>query len=330
MINQSKWDKKPLITFALFSYNQEEYIREAVEGALSQTYSPLEIIISDDCSTDRTFEIIQELTLGYSGPHKVITNQNANNNGLARHVNKVLELSAGEWIATAAGDDISLPDRIEKTWLAIFNNPKSKGVHCAVRRVNESGAFLNNIFPKKIDISIIDQESMLGAAAAYHRDVLDFYEPMDSLVQNEDMVLSLRALLLGDIVSFNDICVLWRRHSNNMSGKINMTILNQIRFQYSTYYSKRLFSHIQQLRDLLFIEDQIDGTKSEHQELQLRLLNKIKKDWAISTFSKWLFDRLPAPYSIKLNPLLWWFFTKNIIKPFIVRIFYAYYPFKNK
>ncbi|MCK5536618.1 MAG: glycosyltransferase, partial [Bacteroidales bacterium] len=70
MIDQTTLDKKPLISFTLFAYNQEKYIQEAVEGALSQTYSPLEIVISDDCSTDRTFEIIKELTEDYSGPHK--------------------------------------------------------------------------------------------------------------------------------------------------------------------------------------------------------------------------------------------------------------------
>ena len=51
---------RPLVTFALFAYNQEEFIREAVEGAFAQTYEPLEIILSDDCSSDRTYEIIQE------------------------------------------------------------------------------------------------------------------------------------------------------------------------------------------------------------------------------------------------------------------------------
>jgi len=47
---------RPLVTFALVAYNQEQYIREAVEGAFAQTYEPLEIILSDDCSSDRTVE----------------------------------------------------------------------------------------------------------------------------------------------------------------------------------------------------------------------------------------------------------------------------------
>ena len=53
--------ERPLVTFALFAYNQENYIRAAVEGAFAQTYQPLEIILSDDCSKDRTFEIMQRL-----------------------------------------------------------------------------------------------------------------------------------------------------------------------------------------------------------------------------------------------------------------------------
>ena len=71
--------EKPLITFALFAYNQERFIREAVEGAFSQTYSPLEIILSDDCSPDRTFEIMKEMAAEYTGPHTIVLNRNEKN-----------------------------------------------------------------------------------------------------------------------------------------------------------------------------------------------------------------------------------------------------------
>ena len=67
---------KPLVTFIVISYNQEAFIRDGVEGAFSQTYSPLEIVLSDDCSRDRTFEIMQELAAAYRGPHRVILNRN--------------------------------------------------------------------------------------------------------------------------------------------------------------------------------------------------------------------------------------------------------------
>ena len=71
MLKQMSQSRRPLITFALMAYNQEQLIEEAVAGALAQTYSPLEIILSDDCSTDRTFEIMEEMADEYKGPHSV-------------------------------------------------------------------------------------------------------------------------------------------------------------------------------------------------------------------------------------------------------------------
>lgn len=69
-------NKNPLITYAIFAFNQEAYIREAIDAAFSQTYSPLEIIISDDASADATPEIIRRMVAEYPGPHKVIVNIN--------------------------------------------------------------------------------------------------------------------------------------------------------------------------------------------------------------------------------------------------------------
>jgi hypothetical protein len=55
MIDAAPAPNRPLVTFALFAYNREQYIREAVEGAFSKTYEPLEIMLSDDYASDCTF-----------------------------------------------------------------------------------------------------------------------------------------------------------------------------------------------------------------------------------------------------------------------------------
>src|SRR3954470_2116700 len=89
---------KPLVTFAVAAFNQERFIREAVEGAFGQTYSPLEIVLSDDCSRDRTFEIIREMAEGYRGPHKVILNRNPVQKSIGGHINRIMEISQGEMI----------------------------------------------------------------------------------------------------------------------------------------------------------------------------------------------------------------------------------------
>lgn len=104
-------EERPLVTFALFAYNQEKYIREAVEGAFAQTYEPLEIILSDDCSTDRTFEIMEEMAAAYSGPHSIKVRRSPKNRGLGLHISDVAVLVSGELVVVGAGDDISLPER---------------------------------------------------------------------------------------------------------------------------------------------------------------------------------------------------------------------------
>ena len=57
-----------------------------MEGAFSQTYEPLEIILSDDCSSDRTFEIIEEMAREYQGPHLVKERRGERNVGVIDHV----------------------------------------------------------------------------------------------------------------------------------------------------------------------------------------------------------------------------------------------------
>ena len=103
----------PLASLCVFFYNQESFVADAVAGALSQTYPNCEIILSDDCSTDNTFEAIQESVKGYKGPHNIIVNKNEVNMGLVPHNNKVLfSMANGDFIFLNGGDDISLPQRV--------------------------------------------------------------------------------------------------------------------------------------------------------------------------------------------------------------------------
>src|SRR6056297_466684 len=97
--------ERPLVTFAVIAYNQERFIREAIEGAFAQTYQPLEIILSDDCSPDSTFEIMQEMAAAYGGPHGVILNRNQSNLGIVPHIDRVMTIVTGEFIVINAGDD---------------------------------------------------------------------------------------------------------------------------------------------------------------------------------------------------------------------------------
>ena len=119
MANEAKGEL-PLVTFALFAYNQEKYIREAVEGALAQDYPNLEIIISDDCSQDETVAQAELAIAGYKGPHRVEVRTTKTNLGPFRHVLDVAKFARGQLLVLAAGDDISKPARVSRlatAWL---------------------------------------------------------------------------------------------------------------------------------------------------------------------------------------------------------------------
>ena len=109
---------RPLLTFAIAAFNQEQFIREAVEAALAQTYSPLEIILSDDCSEDGTFDVMRKLAGSYRGPDRVILNRNSTRRSIGGHLNRVVAIAKGELILAAAGDDISLPQRTQVVYEA--------------------------------------------------------------------------------------------------------------------------------------------------------------------------------------------------------------------
>ena len=102
----------PKLSYVLLSHNRERYIRAAVESALAQDYEgELEYIFSDDCSTDRTFDIIKECVAAYKGNRRVVVTQPPSNLKTAGNFNHAVSLAQGDWIIRADDDDISAIDR---------------------------------------------------------------------------------------------------------------------------------------------------------------------------------------------------------------------------
>lgn len=218
--------ERPLLSFLLLSYNQEQFIREAVAGAFAQTYSPLEIIISDDCSTDSTFEIICEMANKYSGPHLVILNQNQRNLGIGAHINHAMELVNGELIVGGAGDDVSVPERssvMYEAWQASGGRAFSLFSEAVV--IDEHGKQLKKLYGDRIPGLADSVEDAVrrggvgvaGCTHAFSRKTFDFFGRMDNQTMAEDMVIPFRSLLLGDIHYINTPLVLYRTHGGNIS-----------------------------------------------------------------------------------------------------------------
>ena len=104
--------EQPLISVFMPTYNQQEFVAEAIESVLSQNYDNIEIIIGDDCSQDNTWKIV--LAYQESYPVKIKAFRNAVNLGITRNCNQVLRNCTGKYIVFFAGDDLFLPEKISK------------------------------------------------------------------------------------------------------------------------------------------------------------------------------------------------------------------------
>lgn len=226
-------NENDLASFCLFTYNQENYIQEAIEGALSQTYQNLEIIISDDCSSDGTQDIIRKMVKDYNGPHKIITNFNTVNLGLVPHVNKILyEICSGEFIFLAAGDDISLPARVNKTINFYKNNKDVVATGSDVQEIDHFSKKQNSRYlPKRNEDEIYgldyfissSYQHLYGCSRTFRRVIINSFPPLDLSCPTEDTPLLFRAFLLNKkVAALEEVMVKYRIHGNNISSPQNI------------------------------------------------------------------------------------------------------------
>ncbi len=218
-------------TLLVLTYNHESFIKEAIISAFNQTYEPLQIIISDDCSKDRTFEIIEETVAEYTGPHQVIAQRLSKNLGLVEHVNKLMEMATGRFIAFAAGDDISLPRRVETSVKILESDPTLMSISLglikgtSIRLIIEENSAENVVNVKKFSIEDFCSSTTVHAnspARTIKAEVYSKFGPLNNDCQVEDQPLLFRALLLGEIGICDVDGVFYRVHGGNMSaGAVN-------------------------------------------------------------------------------------------------------------
>jgi glycosyltransferase involved in cell wall biosynthesis len=212
----------PLVSLILLVYNHERFVAEAIHGALSQTYSPLEIILSDDCSKDESFAIIERETANYRGKHAIRLNRNARNLGFARHLSWLNTIVRGNLVVVAAGDDVSNPNRVERlveAWTAAGG-----GLAClcsSVIGIDESSRERGlERHPEALALNapalIRGGASVPGCSQAWARDIFTLFGPMQAGSFQEDIAIPFRASLGGKILYVEEPLVRYRRHAGGM------------------------------------------------------------------------------------------------------------------
>ena len=162
--------ESPLVSIVCLCYNHERFVAEALESVFHQTYSNIQIIVVDDCSTDSSVPIIKEVIDKYS--NKVQFLELKRNFGNCKAFNQGMALATGDFIIDFATDDVLLPDRIEKQ-VSFFKRQKEDVgvVFTDAIYINENGELIRSHYDYLFNKKLIDHVP----SGNVFRDVLTTY-----------------------------------------------------------------------------------------------------------------------------------------------------------
>lgn len=191
-------------TLFLFAYNQADTVVAAAMSCLAQVCEPIDIVFSDDASTDDTFAKLCKVAEQYKGPHTVSVRRNDSNMGIAGHYNQAVACAQSDLIIVAAGDDLSEPHRVKTmldTWRA--SDGKLNLIASYASSIDKSGHELALLKTGHLE-QWPDAQTwckkrpyVIGATFAFHKRLFEKFGPLAPGVDYEDQVLSLRAAALG-------------------------------------------------------------------------------------------------------------------------------------
>lgn len=220
---------RPLVSVVIIAYNHEEYITQAIEGVLIQDYENLEIIISDDASSDATPEIIQRYASKY--PEKIRANLNEENLGVTGNCNKGLFLSRGDLICVVGGDDYFLPGKIEAQVQEFEKNEKLALCGHQVEVFYEDGSAKNHKFryihpsgrgPRWV---ITKGVPYCAVSIMFSRSAMPDHGFDPAIPVHSDAMMWIECLVNGgDYLYINKVFARYRRHSMNVTIDVNQGV----------------------------------------------------------------------------------------------------------
>ena len=266
----------PSVTMVLVCYNQEKYIKEAVLSVLSQDYSDLKIIISDDCSKDKTVSIIEEILETYGGPHEVFFNKNPINQGLIKHINLVNNLVDTELLIIAAGDDISHSNRVTETIEAYrLAEQQPTSVYSSVNKITPDGELLDIFIPpiEQLGHAVLDcalsGSLIIGASHAWHKSLFTIFGEIQELGAYEDLVLAYRSAILNGLLYIDKPLVDYRIDIGISNVTQHTALSKAQKLEKSLKIMKPVL--LQRLLDSNFIQDD-SLKKATVQKIKVKLL----------------------------------------------------------
>lgn len=221
--------KKPLVSIYTLTYNSSKTVLETLESIYLQTYPNIELIVSDDASTDNTLDIVRTWVNSHSNRFKrveIITV--SKNTGVTENRRRAIALCDGEWIKNIPGDDALFHDAIEKLVNFTNLNPHAKMIQAKSARFDtylDDEHFIENHGSKDDPINVVSSAKQQfdillcwpcidAPAMFYHRSVFDIPDFQHCGYNGlEDYPWFLRYTYLGNKIYFCDEIVCKYRKS---------------------------------------------------------------------------------------------------------------------
>ncbi|MFD3157169.1 glycosyltransferase [Haloimpatiens sp. FM7330] len=219
----------PKVSVLIPAYNKKKFLKEAIESVLKQDYENLEIIISDDCSTDGTDQMMKE----YKKYKKIKYYRNIKNLNAVKNSYRLLhELATGEYVLILSDDDYLVDDNyISKAVKFLLENKNISFVwaNCKLLYVDENKFVNTNHNRRKITKGIdyfINYEKgeynhiTSGLTSVFNRKKAIEMNCMAEETFSGDLFLWLKLMLTGDVGFINDHVAVYRIHKNNLSNNL--------------------------------------------------------------------------------------------------------------
>ncbi len=219
----------PLVSVIIPCFNAERFLEKAVQSVMQQTYSNLEIIIVNDCSTDNCASIIEQLQ---KKDDRIIVLNNIENLGISKTLNKAIENSTGKYIARMDADDICFPDRIKKQVDFLEQNPGIAICGGSFIKINEDGNKTGEVkFPRGNDN--LKAELLFYCPFAHptmmmRKQVLKDVGLYKDMAPAEDYEMWLNIAEKFNVDNLPDYLIYYRMHGNSISANRGDKLINKL------------------------------------------------------------------------------------------------------
>lgn len=276
--------EKPLVSVVMPVYNVENYVKESIHSILSQTYINFEFIIINDGSTDNTAIIVDNIQ-----DKRIIFLSHTENKGNYIRRNEGCQLAQGKYICVMDGDDIAMPERIEKQVEIIEKNSSLLALGTAF-------TFSNGYICQKpcnydhIKVMLLFNNMFLHPSLIIKKDVLEsvgYYN--ENYYYSSDYDLVCKIALQGNIINIPDILMKYRLHEKQISSVHNikqMEYADQIRLNYLECCGFRLSTEEKEIFTLMMTR----SNKIDELDIHLVIKNLKEQNQKLKCYNTDVFD----------------------------------------